>query len=218
MQRGQAAQPEAAQLLQPAPEPAVLEPELPPEAARNSEDAPDGAASAPSWATHASIGVRLGSQPGLGLGRWGFGVTAGPVLELKGLRLAAALAFDVFPSIQVERARDLVRFWEWSFGAALHAQARFGSLWLGARAGPQLVGLQAFGRTAGGIPGEKEPTSWSLLTGLDAELPLTPHVSLATSLQLQSLADRLHLDVNRATLVDAGRVRARITLDLLARF
>jgi hypothetical protein len=230
VQRGQAARPEAAQLLQPeaapipqpsaAPESpaAASESEPPPDGARSAEDAAETARSTPTWATLAAVGVRLGSQPALGLGRWGFGVTAGPVLQLNRLRLAAALAFDVFPSIRVENAGDQVRFWEWAFGAALHAQLRVGAIWLGARAGPQLVGLNAQAQTRGGTPGAAEPTSWSLLTGIDAEIPLTLHVSLATSFQLQTLARRLHLDVNDASLVDVGRVRARIALDLLARF
>jgi hypothetical protein len=227
MQRGQAARPEAAQLLQPPPAPGpqpsaalLAEPELeaPPEAARNGEDAAAPAPSTPTWTTLAAVGARLGSQPEVGLGRWGLGVLAGPALELNGLRFAALLAFDVFPSVEVERDGNLVRYWEWAFGAVLHAQAQVGTLWLGARAGTQLVGLDAYGLTSGAREGNSEETAWTLLTGIDAEIPLTLHVSLAASLQLQALAKRLYLDVNRVSLVDLGRVRARIGLDLLARF
>jgi hypothetical protein len=242
IQRGQAARAEAAQLLQPelpqpraaphgqasAPQasssPEVQKSELhaepQPEPARNGEDSQEIATGTPAWATAVSVGVRLGSQPDLGLGRWGFGLTGGPVLELNGLRLAAALAFDAFPSIEVERAGgDLVRFWEWAFGAALHAQVRTGAIWLGGSAGPELVGLDAYGRTASGRDGpNQQPTSWALHTALDAEIPLGRYVNLGASLQLQALAKRLHLDVNDASLVDIGRVRARIALDLVARF
>jgi hypothetical protein len=231
MQRGQAARAEAAQLLQPEAAPPaqpsaaqasstseLQEPEWQPEPAKNGEDSQEVAAPTPSWATHVSIGIRLGSQPELGLGRWGFGLTGGPVLELDGLRLGAALAFDAFPSIGVEHEGDLVRFWEWAFGAAVHAQVRTGAIWLGARAGPELVGLDAYGRTGSGNDGRERPTTWALRAGLDAEIPLNLYVSVVASLQLQALAQRLHLDVNGASLVDVGRVRARIGLDLLARF
>lgn len=227
MQRGQAAQPEAAQLLQPSPPPtaaatqtppASIETELPPETSRNGEEFSEVAASAPIWATLVAVGVRLGSQPALGLGRWGLAVSGGPVLELDGLRLAAALEFDAFPSVEVETAGDLVRFWEWAFGAAVHAQVRTGAIWLGARAGPQLVGLDAYGRTQNEREGRAKPTSWTLLTGLDAEIPLSAHVSLALAVQLQALASRVYLEVNDKALVDLGRVRARMALDLLARF
>jgi hypothetical protein len=235
IQRGQAARAEAAQLLQPeppqpqaagsgqAPASETLEPEQhsepQPEPGRN-EDLQEATTGAPAWATALAIGVRLGSQPDLGLGRWGFGLTGGPVLELNGLRLAAALHFDAFPSVEVERAGgDLVRFWEWAFGAALHAQVHTGAIWLGGRAGPELVGLDAYGRTGSGREGPRQqPTSWALHAALDAEIPLSHYINLAASLQLQALAQRLKLDVNRHSLVDIGRLRARIGLDLLARF
>jgi hypothetical protein len=220
MRRGQAARPEAAQLLQ------VAEPvseALPPSAAQPTAASPSEQSEAtgglpPTWGTLAFAGVRLGSQPALGLGRWGFGLGAGPRLELRELRVAVLLAFDMFPSIEVEGASDRIRFWEWAASPALHAQRRTGAIWLGARLGPQLVGLGARGTTRGGVAGSATPTSWALIVGLDADVMLTSRVSLIAGVQLQALASRLHLAVNAQDLVDLGRVRARIGLDLAARF
>jgi hypothetical protein len=195
-----------------------VEPELPTEGPRNGEESSEVATTAPTWATLVAVGLRLGSQPALGLGRWGFGVSGGPSLEFESLRLTAALEFDAFPSIEVKSAGgDLVRFWEWAFGAAVHAQLRTGAIWLGARAGPQLVGLDAYGRTQDD-EGRAKPTTWTLLTGVDAEIPLSPHVSVALAVQLHALASRMYLEVNDVALVDLGRVRARMALDLWARF
>jgi hypothetical protein len=228
MQRGQAARAEAGQLLQtdqPPPTAAQAsgaEAQPPagaqPSAALPSEQPDEPSPTTPAWTAFASAGVRLGSQPDLGLGRWGFGLGAGPVLVLRQVRLAVALGFDAFPSIEVERAGNSARFWEWTVGAALHAQMRSGPLWLGARAGPQLVGVDAHGTTRAGNPGNAAPTSWALSLGLDAEVPLTRFVSLLAGVQLQAVARRLHLDVNDAELVDLGRVRARLGLELAARF
>lgn len=228
MLRGQASRAEAGELLQTAVPPptaaqASAAEEQPPTAAQPSpalpsEQADEQPPTTPTWAAFASAGVRLGSQPDLGLGRWGFGLGAGPVLELRQFRLAVALGFDAFPSIQVESAGNSARFWEWTVGAALHVQVQSGPVWLGARAGPQLVGLDAHGTTRAGNPGNAAPTSWALSLGLDAEVPLTHFASLLAGLQLQALARRLHLDVNDAELVDLGRVRARVGLELAVRF
>ncbi|HET6335195.1 MAG TPA: hypothetical protein VFG30_18350 [Polyangiales bacterium] len=233
MLRGQAARAEAGQLLQTegrpptAAGPSGAEEQLPvaaqPSAAQSSAALPneqpdEPPPTAPGWTAFASAGIRLGSQPDLGLGRWGFGLGAGPVLDLRQFRLAVALGFDAFPSIEVERAGNSARFWEWTVGAALHAQMQSGPLWLGARAGPQLVGLEAHGTTRADTPGNAAPTSWALSLGLDAEVPLTRFVSLLAGMQLQALARHLHLDVNDDELVDLGRVRARVGLELTARF
>jgi hypothetical protein len=226
MLRGQAARAEAGQLLQTAVPPPTAAPgadEQPPTAAQPSaalpSEQPDELSpTTPTWAAFASAGIRIGSQQDLGLGRWGFGLGAGPVLELRQFRLAVALGFDAFPSIQVERGGNSARFWEWTVGAALHAQLQSGPVWLGARAGPQLVGVDAHGTTRAGTPGNAAPTSWALSLGFDAEVPLTRFVSLLAGLQLQALARRLHLDVNDAELVDLGRLRARLGLELAARF
>jgi hypothetical protein len=222
IRRGQAARPEAAQLLQTAREPGPQA--LPPTAAQPmaalaSDAAEDTIDVAPNWAALAFAGIRLGSQPELGLGRWGFGLGAGPMLELRELRLAVLLGFDAFPSVEVEQAGDRVRFWEWAAGTVVRAQVRADTIWLGARLGPQLVGLNAHGTTRRGVgSGTADPTSWALIVGLDLEVPLTGRLSLLAALQLQALASRLHLDVNDHDVVDLGRVRARIGADLAARF
>jgi hypothetical protein len=236
MQRGQAARAEAAQLLQTeqppptaAPVPAVARVEeaptttspqpsaaLPAEQPEQSEE--DWSPAAPIWTAFGFAGVRLGSQPDLGLSRWGLGFGAGPVLALHTVRLAIALGFEAFPSVTVERDRQRADFWEWTASAMLLAQVQAGSLWLGARAGPQVVGLSAHGTTRENTPGEASATEWALGLGLDAEVPLTRFVSLLAGLQVQALVHRLVFTVNDARLVDSGFVRARVGLDLAVRF
>jgi hypothetical protein len=222
IRRGQVARPEAAQLLEDeeAPHPGALPPmAAQPTAALPSDQTEDASGVTPIWAAVAFAGVRMGSQPDLGLGRWGFGLGAGPVLELRDTRIGVLLGFDAFPSVEVEQIAGRVRFWEWAAGAAVRAQVRADAVWLGARLGPQLVGLNAHGTTQSGLGGRSaDPTSWALILGLDLEVPLTRRLSLWAALELQALARRLHLEVNGNDIVDLGRVRARFGVDLAARF
>lgn len=233
IQRGQAAKAEAAQLLQaeeqqPTARPLQAEegrrsvglpPAAQPVAALPNDQPEDAIGATPNWTAVAFAGVRLGSQPELGLGRWGFGLGAGPVLQLREIRLAVLLAFDAFPSVEVEQRRDRVRFWEWAAGTVVRGQVRADAIWFGARLGPQLVGLNARGTTRDNNQGsDAAPTSWALLVGLDLEVPLTRRLSIMAALHLQALATRLHLAVNDHDVVDLGRVRARIGADLAARF
>jgi hypothetical protein len=146
------------------------------------------------------------------------GLGAGPVLDLHRIRLAMALSFDAFPRITVALDQQKADFWEWAVGAALHAQLRSGAVWLGARAGPQLVGLDAHGITREGKAGDAAPTTWALALGLDAEIPLARFASLLAGLQLQTLARQLLLQVNGEDLVDVGYVRARLAFELAVRF
>lgn len=231
MQRARAAVPEATQLVQAAP---AQPPSVPPAGTEAPPAQPPSAASPlpaaaedqsdyesepkPIWAAVAFAGVRLGSQPAFGLGRWGAGLGAGPVLDLQSLRAAFRFGFDVFPSVSVTGSLGGVRFWEWAASATLHAQLRAGPLWIGGLAGPQLVGVHATGVTFRQSEGSATPSTWALSLGADLELPLTGSLSLNASLRLQALANRLHLDVNEESLVDLGRLRAHIGVDVLARF
>lgn len=202
-----------------APEGALLQPLAPadlqpPAAAR--EENPAGSEPS-SWSAVARAGIRLSSQPSIGLSRWGVELGAGPALSFRTFRVAAELTFDAFPSTLAERGGDRVRYWDWAGAFALHAQMRAGPVWLGGLAGPQVVGIQANATTRENQKGRASPTSWALLLGFDAELPISSYLSVAAGFQLQALAHRLHLEVNDADLADFGRVRARLGVALVVR-
>jgi len=212
--------PSAAQLQQPAPPPptaASAPPEQGPEpaAAASAEQPPPAAAA---WSALLALGPRLGSQPLLGLSRWGIGLGAGPALGFSRWRFAGVLSADWFPARHSELPGDRVRFWELDAAFVLQAQCLFGPVWLGARVGPQLIYLDASGTTASGATGSPYSNAiWGVAFGVDAELPLSPKVALALDLQLQGLASHERFAVNGRELVDAGQLRLRTGLSLVLR-
>jgi hypothetical protein len=207
--------PSAAQLQPPPPPPpATANADSPPPSAAAAGQAPPTAAS---WSGLLAVGPRLGSQPLLGLTRWGIGLGAGPSLTMQPWRFAGVLSADWYPARESAFAGDRVRFWE--LDAALFAQAQclFGPVWLGMRIGPQLIYLDAAGETAFGQTGTHNNAIWGVAFGVDAEWPLTAQLSLGLDLQVQGLATHERFTVNGKQLVDAGQLRMRSGLSLLLR-
>ena len=200
LQRAAAAAPVAAQLLPAEPIAPEPEPELP-EA---------------SWQPLLALGMKLGSQPGLGLARWGLTAGAGPSLASRDLRLSGVLYGDWFPPRDVDRLGDHVRYWELGATLLAHAQLRLPGLWLGASLGPRLLWLQAEGRTVLEASGSAYSNAiWGVAFGVDAEWPLTAYLGLAADLQIEGLSVREHLRVNEQQVVDVGRFRARLGISLV---
>jgi hypothetical protein len=210
-------------LLLPPPPPTAAPPATPsPEEAPQPAAAEDGDPAESSAASRigglAQFGVRLGSQPLVGLGRWGIGLAVGPTLTLPTLRFAATAGLDWFPETSAERQGQRAEYSELAGAIGLHAQTRAGRLWFGAQTGPQLLWVQALGTTAFGLDGDPKTTVlWAWNTGLVAELPIDADVGLAAELQLQTLLRPQGFSVNGQKLVDFGSARLRLGVALTFR-
>jgi hypothetical protein len=210
------------QVPRPAPPTAASEPvgaPPPPPAPQSAEAAAvPPPPSAARWSGFLGLGPRLGSQPRLGLSRWGFGLGAGPALTLRAWRFAGLLSADWLPVRRSERSQDRVRFWELDAALMMQVQRNLGPIWLGARIGPQLIYLDASGTTGLGETGQPyNRLIWGMAFGVDAEWPLARAFGLAADLQLQTLASHERFTVNGYELVDAGRLRVRMGLSLVLR-
>lgn len=165
-----------------------------------------------------ALGARLGSQPRVGLGRWGVGLAAGPTISRRSLRFAAQLGADWFPPVTVANEGDRARFHELAGTLVLQAQRRIGDVWIGAEAGPQHVWLDAQGTTALERRGRVyRDTLWALVAALGGEIAFGEGLGFAAQLQLQTLLRDQRLTVNGREVVEFGRVRARLGISLTYR-
>jgi hypothetical protein len=193
--------------------PSMTKDTAPPPRAAGSTTPPTAA-----WQAVLALGARLGSQPRLGLARWGLGLSVGPVLAQSGWRFEGLLSASWFPAVTSELGGDRVRFWELATAVSAHAQRRVGPVWMGAHVDPQLVWLDASGTTARGVSGAPYSRGiWGVALGADAEWPLGPQLALDADLQLQVLTSRERFTVNQRELVDIGQLRVRFGLSLVLR-
>jgi hypothetical protein len=178
--------------------------QVPPSAA---QPAPDGAA------LHALlfVGPRLALQPDLTRGGLGFG--AGPVLSIPGWRFCAALGLDWLPARRRGRDGLLVRFSELAPQLRLRAQLQRGPLWLGVQTGLALALVEASGSTRT----RENSANVALISGLfaiDLELPISRGLAVAAALELQAFTRQQRFAVNEQELVDLGRLRTLLGLEL----
>jgi len=214
MLRAQANAPTEALLVKP--KPARPKPAPPEPAAEGG-----GPSAAPTrWGLALYAGPRLSLQPGPV--RLGLGVGGGPMLARAHYMLSATLALDVFPEVTARAAQREVRYYELLPKLQLELAWSFGVVRAGAHAGVGMSAIQATGSTfAEALGRELEHTEsvrlWLLQVGLDVELPIASALALRARAELQALARRQYLAVDRDVLVDLGRVRAQFGLELVWR-
>jgi hypothetical protein len=156
-------------------------------------------------------GPRLALQSDLPRGGLGFG--AGPVLSIPGWRFSAVFGLDWLPARSRGRDGLLVRFSELAPQLRLRAQLQRGPLWLGAQTGLALALVEAIGST----PTRENSDHVALIAGLfaiDLEVPISRGLSVAVALELQAFTRQQRFAVNKQELVDLGRVRALLGLEL----
>lgn len=202
----------SAALLRPAPEPVVGEPNEPGLAADTHSQGTDSSA-ASRWGLLVSAGPRWVSQPEFS--RWGFGFAAGPTLQLTHLSFGLVLGVDWLSEASEEQPPRSASISE--LVPQLRFQARTGGsrLFATLHTGPALSLITATGTRPPMRSAEDDLALFSWLVGVGAELSFGAGWACAANVDLQAFTRHEYIAVGDVTLIDLGRIRVVVGLDLL---
>jgi hypothetical protein len=199
------------------PERAVDEPREPGSAAdgRQPESAAESSTTTrpeSAWGLSVAVGPRWVSQPWMA--RWGVGIAAGPTLQLTHVRLGVALGLDWLPEASEQLTPLSASISELLPQLRFQVQVGGPSLFATLHTGPALSLLTATGYAP---PRESERglALFSWLVGVGGELAFGAGWGCAAHADLYVFTRHQRIDVENVNLIDLGRVRAAIGLDLL---
>lgn len=176
--------------------------------------AESGTASQPpaAWGFVVASGARWVSQPGFA--RWGVGFAAGPTFQLTHFRVGVSLGIDWLAEASERQPPRSASISE--LVPQLRFQARTGGsrLYATLHTGPALSLITVTGydppRTS-----EHGLTLFSWMAGVGAELSFGAGWAAAAHVDLQAFTRRERIAVDDVNLIDLGRVRAVVGLELL---
>lgn len=195
--------------LQPA-EPPKAEPTLPPPAAE-----PE-AASQRVWGA-LSLGPRFDVGLGTGWSRFGLGAGLAPELSFGSLRLALGLGIDWYPSLQVRANSSDVSLSEATPRVFVGASWFNPGVAFAFQAGPTWSFMSVTGRTPKGLEHGETLDTLGVSFALSAERSFASTLSLGARLELHVAERRLHFDVNGEPVLDRGRLRLSLGIDVTFR-
>jgi hypothetical protein len=186
---------------------------LPPTAA---DAEPPAAASGRVWGA-LFLGPRFDVGLGTGWSRFGLGAALAPELSFARLRVALGLGIDAYPSLQVRANSSEVSLSE------VTPRVFAGVSWFGPgvafafQAGPTWSLLSVRGRTPLGYESGETVNSLGVSFALSAERSFAPALALGARLELHMAERRLHFDVNDEPVLDRGRLRLTLGIDVTFR-
>ena len=195
--------------LQP-PAPARAQPALPPPAAAPELTSPRV------WGALA-LGPRFDVGLGAGWSRFGLGAGLAPELSFGSLRLALGLGIDWYPSLQVRSNSSEVSLSEATPRVFVGASWFTPGVAFAFQAGPTWSFMSVTGRTPKGLEHGETLDALGLSFALSAERSFASTLSLGARLELHVAERRLHFDVNDEPVLDRGRLRLSLGIDVTFR-
>jgi hypothetical protein len=178
-------------------------------------------ATPPEAAGRFSAALRLGPRFDVGLGtgwsRVGLAIMLAPELSFTHVRLGLGLGIDAFPSLRVSANAAELSLTELSPRALASIGWVTRELTLALHTGPTWNVMSLRGRSPGGLENRTTLHGWEWSVALTAQRTFARGFALGALLELHTAATRLHFDVNEKTLLDRGRLRVTLGVDLTFR-
>ena len=163
------------------------------------------------------LGPRFDVGLGTGWSRFGMGAALSPELSFGRLRLALGLGIDWYPSLRVRSNSSEVSLSE----ATPRVFAGVGWFTNGVafafQAGPTWSFMSVRGRTPMGLEQGDTLDTLGVSFALSAERSFVPTLSLGARIELHMAERRLHFDVNQEPVLDRGRLRLSLGIDVTFR-
>jgi hypothetical protein len=164
-----------------------------------------------------SLGPRFDVGLGAGWSRFGLGAGLAPELSFGSLRLALGLGIDWYPSLQVRANSSEVSLSEATPRVFLGASWFTPGVAFAFQAGPTWSIMSVTGRTPRGLEHGDTLDALGLSFALSAERSFASTLSLGARLELHVAERRLHFDVNEESVLDRGRWRLSLGIDVTFR-
>jgi len=164
-----------------------------------------------------SLGPRFDVGLGAGWSRFGVGAGLAPELSFGSLRLALGLGIDGYPSLQVRANSSEVSLTEATPRVFLGASWFTPGVAFAFQAGPTWSFMSVTGRTPKGLEHGETLDALGLSFALSAERSFASTLSLGARLELHVAERRLHFDVNDEPVLDRGRLRLSLGIDVTFR-
>jgi hypothetical protein len=164
-----------------------------------------------------SLGPRFDVGLGAGWSRFGLGAGLAPELSFGSLRLALGLGIDWYPSLQVRANSSEVSLSEATPRVFLGASWFTPGVAFAFQAGPTWSIMSVTGRTPRGLEHGDTLDELGLSFALSAERSFASTLSLGARLELHVAERRLHFDVNEESVLDRGRLRLSLGIDVTFR-
>lgn len=164
-----------------------------------------------------SLGPRFDVGLGAGWSRFGLGAGLAPELSFSSLRLALGLGIDWYPSLQVRANSSEVSLSEATPRVFLGVSWFTPGVAFAFQAGPTWSLMSVTGRTPKGLQHGETLDALGLSFALTAERSFASTLSLGARLELHVAERRLHFDVNDEPVLDRGRLRLSLGIDVTFR-
>ena len=164
-----------------------------------------------------SLGPRFDVGLGTGWSRFGLGAALSPELSFGQLRLALGLGIDWYPSLHVRSNGSEVSLSEATPRLFLGASWFSNEVAFAFQAGPTWSFMSVRGRTPSGLEDGDTLDTLGVSFALGAERSFAAALSLGARVELHVAERRMVLDVNNAQVLDRGRLRLSLGIDVTFR-
>jgi hypothetical protein len=163
------------------------------------------------------VGPRFDVGLGTGWSRFGLSAALAPELSVGSFRLALGLGLDAYPSLQVRVNSSEVSLSEVTPRLFAGASWFTPALALAFQTGPTWSVMSVRGRTPSGYESGETLNGLGMSFALSAERSFASALALGARIELHVAERRLHFDVNDGAVLDRGRLRLTLGIDVTFR-